>query len=74
LLDFFEAGAEVLIDDLTASDSVVSQLPDWDPSPALLRLGLRGESPGDAASALEFALEGLHLTRRLNKQGTRYGG
>lgn len=74
LLDSFEAGAEVLIDDLTASDSVVSQLPDWDPSPALLRLGLRGESPGDAASALEFVLEGLHLTRRLNKQGTRYGG
>jgi magnesium chelatase subunit I len=25
------------------------------------------ESPGVAASALEFALEGLHLSRRLNK-------
>lgn len=74
LLDLFEAGAEVVVDDLTASEEMLSQLPDWDPSPALLRLGSRGESPGDAASALEFLLEGLHLTRRLNKQGTRYGG
>jgi hypothetical protein len=26
------------------------------------------ESPGAAASAIEFALEGLHLSRRLNKE------
>ncbi len=31
------------------------------------RLGIEEESPGIAASALEFALEGLHLSRRLNK-------
>jgi len=31
------------------------------------RLGVQEESPGVAASALEFALEGLHLSRRLNK-------
>jgi magnesium chelatase subunit I len=31
------------------------------------RLGVEEESPGSAASALEFALEGLHLSRRLNK-------
>jgi magnesium chelatase subunit I len=31
------------------------------------RLGVEEESPGVAASALEFALEGLHLSRRLNK-------
>ncbi len=31
------------------------------------RLGIEEESPGVAASALEFALEGLHLSRRLNK-------
>ena len=29
--------------------------------------GVEEESPGVAASALEFALEGLHLSRRLNK-------
>jgi magnesium chelatase subunit I len=33
----------------------------------LERLGVEEESPGVAASALEFALEGLHLSRRLNK-------
>jgi magnesium chelatase subunit I len=45
----------------------------------LLRLGLTEESPAAAASAVEFALEGLHLARRLNKSGTgprswRFGG
>jgi magnesium chelatase subunit I len=32
------------------------------------RLGVEEESPGVAAAALEFALEGLHLSRRLNKE------
>ena len=36
-------------------------------SKLLQRLGVEEESPGVAASALEFALEGLHLSRRLNK-------
>ncbi|HEX2054739.1 MAG TPA: AAA family ATPase, partial [Actinomycetota bacterium] len=45
----------------------------------LLRLGLTEESPAAAASAVEFALEGLHLARRVNKVGTgprawRFGG
>ncbi|MFN2590131.1 MAG: sigma 54-interacting transcriptional regulator [Actinomycetota bacterium] len=35
----------------------------------LSRVGIEEESPGLAASALEFALEGLHLSRRLNKDG-----
>ncbi|MGH2712241.1 MAG: sigma 54-interacting transcriptional regulator [Actinomycetota bacterium] len=34
------------------------------------RLGVEEESPGSAAAALEFALEGLHLSRRLNKRAT----
>lgn len=33
----------------------------------LSRLGVEEESRGAAASAMEFALEGLHLSRRLNK-------
>jgi magnesium chelatase subunit I len=44
----------------------------------LERLDAGQESPGVAASALEFALEGLHLSRRLNKDrtgdGSRYEG
>jgi magnesium chelatase subunit I len=40
------------------------------PGLALLleRLGITEESPGLAAAALEFALEGLHLNRRLAKE------
>jgi magnesium chelatase subunit I len=38
------------------------------------RLGVEEESPGVAASALELALEGLHLSRRLNREaGGRVG-
>jgi magnesium chelatase subunit I len=48
-------------------------------SKLLERLGVEEESPGVAASAVEFALEGLHLSRRLNKDASgrlgsyRYG-
>ena len=42
------------------------------------RLGVEEESPGVAASAVEFAMEGLYLSRRLNKDGgdgaARYTG
>ena len=34
--------------------------------PLLATLGV-GESPAAAASGIEFVLEGLHLTKRLNK-------
>jgi magnesium chelatase subunit I len=74
LLEHFDGGAEVQSGDLVAAADLLAQVDGIDLSPILLRLGLRGESPGDSASALEFALEGLHLTRRLNKQGGRYGG
>ncbi len=44
----------------------------------LARLGVTQESPGLAAAALEFALEGLHLQRKLAKEElpgrTVYGG
>jgi magnesium chelatase subunit I len=74
LLDRFDEGLAVESGDLVPADLLLAQTDGIDLSGLLLRLGLRGESPGDAASALEFALEGLHLTRRLNKTGTRYGG
>jgi magnesium chelatase subunit I len=37
-------------------------------SQLLQRLGVEEESPGLAAAALEFAMEGLHLNRRLAKE------
>lgn len=40
---------------------------------AVARLGA-GESPAEVASAVELLLEGLHLGRRLNKEGPRARG
>jgi len=73
LLARFEDGFALETGELTAAMSIVDALDTYDPSELLMRLGLRGEAPGDAASAIEFALEGLHLSRRLNKDGNRYG-
>jgi len=54
--------------DVTPASDVLSQFGDLPGLAKLLeRLGVEEESPGVAASALEFALEGLHLSRRLNK-------
>jgi magnesium chelatase subunit I len=72
LIERFDGGLQVEVGDLQPAEELLGQVSDIDLSPLLLRLGLRGESPGDAASALEFALEGLHLTRRLNKDGETY--
>jgi magnesium chelatase subunit I len=72
MLAAFDGGLEVDIGDLTPSASVLAQVDGLDLSNLLLRLALRAEAPADAASALEFAMEGLHLTHRLNKTGDRY--
>ncbi len=67
-------------DRMSATD-VLSQFDDLPGLAKMLeRLDVSEESPGVAASALEFALEGLHLSRRLNKdrttgrEGARYEG
>ncbi len=78
-LEQFEEGLEVTSGDLVGSDEMLRQAePMGDITPLLQRLGVQAESPAHTASALEFALEGLHLTRRLNKTttagGARYGG
>jgi magnesium chelatase subunit I len=76
LLARFEEGLGVDTGDLVTSADLVKQAGDVPPA-LLKKLGAQQESPGVAASALEFALEGLHLSRRLNKQhtaaGARYG-
>ncbi len=73
LLARFEEGDTVEVGDLVPAEAILSQLDGYDCSGLLARLGMRGEAPGDAAAAVELALEGLHLTRRLNKDGPRYG-
>ena len=48
------------------ADVVMLTVPFTSPFPAaLMRIG--GETPGGIAAALELVLEGLHLSKRLNK-------
>jgi magnesium chelatase subunit I len=55
-------------DDLPASAyaNILSQMPSL--SAPVLSLTGGSEDPGVVASAVEFLLEGLHLTKRLNKE------
>ncbi len=71
----FEGGFAAQTSDLTSAQEFLSQFGDLPGLAKLLgRMGIEEESPGLAASALEFALEGLHLSRRLNKDaGERPG-
>jgi magnesium chelatase subunit I len=80
LLSRFEEGLTAQTSDLTAASDFLAQFGEISGLAKLLkRLGVEEESPGSAASALEFGLESLHLSRRLNKDTDRnrvstYGG
>jgi magnesium chelatase subunit I len=81
ILTRFAQGFAAETSDLTPAAELLAQFGELPGLSKLLeRLGVEEESPGVAASAVEFALEGLHLSRRLNKdradrQGTlRYHG
>ena len=66
----FEAGRVVHTgDDLPSSDylAVLGDVPGLE-APARALAGSDGESPALLAAGIEFVLEGLHLTKRLNKQ------
>jgi len=75
----FAEGATVETGDLVPAADLLRALGPVPGLAALLqRLGIEAESPGLAAASLEFALEGLHLNRRLAKDAvggrTVYGG
>ena len=71
VLSRFGEGLAVQTSDLTPSSEFLEQFGQLPGLGKLLgRLGIEEESPGSAASALEFALEGLHLSRRLNKDAS----
>jgi magnesium chelatase subunit I len=76
ILSRFGEGFAAETSDLTVATDFLGQFGDVPGLAKLVgRLGVEEESPGVAASALEFALEGLHLSRRLNKDATgRVGG
>ena len=75
----FDEGATVESGDLVPAADLLAGLGPVPGLAAILsRLGIEQESPGLAAAALELALEGLHLNRRLAKDEvagrTVYGG
>ncbi|HEX6468116.1 MAG TPA: sigma 54-interacting transcriptional regulator [Streptosporangiaceae bacterium] len=71
LLDKFDAGDIVESGELVPSGELLRRIgPVTGLAKIVERLGMSGESPGQAAAALEFALEGLYLTRRLSKDET----
>jgi magnesium chelatase subunit I len=64
----FDEGATVETGDLVPAADLLARLGTVPGLSALLtKLGIEEESPGLAAAAVEFALEGLHLNRRLSK-------
>lgn len=68
LLDRFDEGLEVEAGDLVTSEAMLAAIGEFASSTtAMQRLGVEAESPDHAASVAEFILDGLHLTRRLNK-------
>jgi magnesium chelatase subunit I len=69
LLGRFAEGLVVQTSDLLGSRDLLAQLdlPGSGLQRIADRLRMTADSPAAAASALEFALEGLHLDRRLNK-------
>lgn len=75
ILSRFAHGFAAETSDLTSAAQLLGQFGELPGLSKLLeRLGVEEESPGAAASAVEFALEGLHLSRRLNKdQAGRLG-
>jgi magnesium chelatase subunit I len=69
LLAKFEDGGAVESGDMVAGPDLLRRIGEVPGLAKIMeRLGADGaESPGQAAAALEFALEGLYLTRRLSK-------
>ncbi len=75
ILSRFAQGFEAETSDLLPATDLLAQFGELPGLSKLLgRLGVEEESPGVAASALEFALEGLHLSRRLNKDTAARAG
>jgi magnesium chelatase subunit I len=65
---FDDDGFAAETSDLMTAQAFLAQFGDVPGLGKLLgRLGIEEESPGVAAAVLEFSLEGLHLSRRLNK-------
>ncbi|CAN5793049.1 ATP-binding protein [soil metagenome] len=73
LLDAFETGLEVTTGDLVSGRELMSQM-DRIPGLAAVLASLEvEENPSMAAAAVELCLEGLHLSRRLDRHESESG-
>ncbi|MEU9831442.1 sigma 54-interacting transcriptional regulator [Streptosporangium sp. NPDC048047] len=74
LLEKFSQGVQVESGPLVPASELLGRIgPVTGLAKIMERLGIGNESPGHAAAALEFALEGLYLLRRLSKDETDGG-
>ncbi|MGH2830076.1 MAG: magnesium chelatase, partial [Actinomycetota bacterium] len=70
----FDEGLAVETGDVVPAERVLAQTGSFPGlAKAFKRLDIAEESPALAASAVEFLLEGLHLSKRLNKTPTPAG-
>ncbi|GII77850.1 magnesium chelatase [Sphaerisporangium rufum] len=77
LLDKFSEGARIESGELTTAAELlhrIGQVNGLSKIMSAVGMGEGEESPGHAAAALEFALEGLYLLRRLSKDEVDGGG
>ena len=75
LVALFDGGATVETGDLVAGSDLLGQLGEIPGLGRLLSaLEVEEESPAVAAAAVEFALEGLHLQRRIDRDDMGAGG
>jgi magnesium chelatase subunit I len=71
LVERFEQGLVVTSNDVQGSKDFLGQIGSIPGLARIMRrLDLADESQANAASAVEFTLEGLHLARRINKDST----
>ena len=70
VVDAFEGGRVVHTGDDVSSDEYVALLDDTPALRSLVTQLTDDESPAAVASAVELVLEGLHLSKRLNKDAT----
>jgi magnesium chelatase subunit I len=74
LLDKFDSGESVDSGELIPATELLKRIGKVPGLAKMMeRLGMSGDSPGQAAAAVEFALEGLFLTRRLSKDVSATG-
>ncbi|MGH7378439.1 MAG: magnesium chelatase, partial [Candidatus Methylomirabilales bacterium] len=74
LVALFEEGLVIETSDLLSAENFLAQFSSVPGLGRIMRrLDVAEESPQAAAAALELALEGLHLSKRLNKEGRRTG-